>query len=42
MNRKEQWIKKLQAHPLWQQWQAWRHPFMTCFFLDGRLWAADL
>ena len=42
MNRKEQWIKKLQAHPLWQQWQAWRHPFMTCFLLDGRLWAADL
>ena len=41
MNHGE-WMKKMTAHPLWQRWQAWRHPGMVCVLLAGKLWAADL
>lgn len=41
MNHRE-WMNKMTAHPLWQRWQAWRHPGMACVLLAGKLWAADL
>ena len=41
MNHKA-WIQKITAHPLYQRWQAFRHPSMVCVLLEGRLWAADL
>lgn len=41
MNHRE-WMKKMTAHPLWQRWQAWRHPGIVCVLLAGKLWAADL
>lgn len=37
-----EWINKITAHPLYQRWQAFRHPSMVCVLLAGRLWAADL